>query len=511
MDCGRHTAVTYDAQFQRSIDCAKDASSKHQTFWTMKEQAGADKWTQRGLFGMSDGTMMTFDRNIWRCPGPDCRDSLTIHYCLEPRSSVESSQLWIECRDDRQDSPDHFVALFTGSDRKDCGHYGLQPTEADMRASLQCAKSTADARRPAVAMRRVRGIDSAISNGILSTSTGALMALYYASSVSGGAPPAQFTVVFCVPDVVPSTHGWDFGCVQSPAEATASLRGRLMQGPKIPLKETELAPTPPAEGWAMGMTSWVASDKSGLIYILQRGDKADPIVVMDPATGKVVRSWGKGLYTMPHAIRIDPGGNVWTTDAASSMVYKFKPDGTKLMEISVGGQPSPCRNNFCGTTDIAFAPDGHLLIADGYANARILEYTADGKKVREWGTAGTGPGQFRLPHSIQIDDAGVIYVADRENARVQRFDREGRYLGEWAQYGKTFGLKLDRDALWLATQPRNEPNLSPGWLVKIDRLTGELLGSVEVTGVHGMDVMPNGNLLVGPGPGAASPRWFRLP
>jgi streptogramin lyase len=297
----------------------------------------------------------------------------------------------------------------------------------------------------------------------------------------------------------------------TPAEATARLRETLAKGPKIPLKETELAPLSPAEGWAMGMTSWVASDTKGLIYILQRGDKADPIIVMDPATGTVVRSWGKGLYTMPHAIRIDPSGNVWTTDAASSMVYKFAPDGTKLMEISVGGQPTPCRNNFCGTTDIAFASDGHLLISDGYANARILEYTADGKKVREWGSAGTGPGQFRLPHSIQIGRDGVIYVADRENARVQRFDREGRYLGEWAQYGKTFGLKLTNDALWLATQPRNEPNLSPGWLVKINPASGDLLGSVEVTGVHGMDVMPNGNLLVGPGPGAASPRWFRAP
>ena len=124
------------------------------------------------------------------------------------------------------------------------------------------------------------------------------------------------------------------------------------------------------------------------------------------------------------------------------MVYEFDPHGKKLMEISVGGQPSPCRNNFCGTTDIAFAADGHLLISDGYANARVLEYTRDGKKVREWGSAGTGPGQFRLPHSIQIDAKGVIYVADRENARIQRFDRTGTFLGEWTEYGKTFGLKL---------------------------------------------------------------------
>ena len=104
------------------------------------------------------------------------------------------------------------------------------------------------------------------------------------------------------------------------------------------------------------------------------------------------------------------------------MVYKFSPEGKTLLQIEVGGQPAPC-GGFCSTTDIAFAPDGHLFIADGYRNARILEYSADGKKLREWGSAGTGPGQFRLPHSIQIDDKGVIYVADRENGRVQRFDR----------------------------------------------------------------------------------------
>ena len=109
------------------------------------------------------------------------------------------------------------------------------------------------------------------------------------------------------------------------------------------------------------------------------------------ADGKVVRSWGKGMYTTPHAIRLDPQGNVWTTDAASSMVYKFSPEGKTLLQIEVGGQPTPC-GGFCSTTDIAFAPNGHLFIADGYRNARILEYSADGKKLREWGSAGTGPG-----------------------------------------------------------------------------------------------------------------------
>ncbi len=299
------------------------------------------------------------------------------------------------------------------------------------------------------------------------------------------------------------------GAAQRPdaIAAAAELKAILQAAPKLPLKETVIAPIPPSEGWAMGMTSWVTSDKNGLIYLLQRGDQADPVIVMDK-TGKVVHSWGKGMYTMPHAIRIAPNGNVWTTDAASSMVYEFTPDGRKLMEIKVGGQPARCPNNFCSTTDIAFAPNGHLLISDGYSNARILEYTATGDKIREWGTPGTGPGQFRLPHSIQVDEHGVIYVADRENGRVQRFDEDGKYLGEWSKYGKTFGLKLDGDAIWLATQQRNEPNLSPGWLIKLDRETGAVLGYVEVTGVHGMDVMKNGNLLVGPGPNN-SPRWFR--
>ena len=293
------------------------------------------------------------------------------------------------------------------------------------------------------------------------------------------------------------------------AQADA-LRAILAKATKLPLQQAEIMPTPPSAGWEIGMTSWVAADSKGLIYLLQRGDKADPVVVMN-REGKVVRSWGKGMYTMPHAIRVDSQGNVWTTDAASSMVYKFSAEGKKLMEINIGGQPSPCPNNFCSTTDIAFARNGHLFISDGYKNARILEYSADGQKLKEWGKPGTGPGEFVLPHSIQIDEDDIIYVADRENGRVQRFDTNGKYLGEWNQYGKTFGLKLAGGAIWLATQPRNLPNLSPGWMIKLDRKTGNVLGYVEVTGVHGMDMLGNGELIVGPGPEAKHPQWFKLP
>ncbi len=258
------------------------------------------------------------------------------------------------------------------------------------------------------------------------------------------------------------------------------------------------------DGWALGMVSWIAADRNGLVYLLQRGEKADPIVVLDQ-TGKVVRSWGKGMFTTPHAIRIDPQGNVWTTDAASSMVYKFSPEGKTLLQIEVGGQPTPC-GSFCSTTDVAFAPGGNLFIADGYRNARILEYSPDGKKLGEWGSEGSGPGQFRLPHSIQVDAAGIVYVADRENGRIQRFDRSGTFLGEWSQYGKTFGLTLAGDAMWLSTIPRG-PNSTPGWLIKVDRASGKLLGYVESAGNHGMDVMANGDLLQAPGPDLIPQRY----
>lgn len=257
----------------------------------------------------------------------------------------------------------------------------------------------------------------------------------------------------------------------------------------------------------MGMVSWVAAGRNQLIYLLQRGKDTDPIVVLD-REGNIVKSWGAGLYETPHSIRVDPEGSVWTTDAKTSMVVKYSPEGRKLMEISVGGQPPECEGNFCGTSDVAFGPDGQIFIADGYRNSRILEYTSQGEKVREWGTPGNGPGQFRLPHSIAVDEEGVIYVADRENGRIQYFDLEGNFLGMWTKYGKTFGLHLEPGVVWLATEERDAENGASGWLMKVDRGTGALLGYVNVGGVHGMTVLENGDLMVGPGPDN-QPKWFK--
>src|SRR2546429_612700 len=156
---------------------------------------------------------------------------------------------------------------------------------------------------------------------------------------------------------------------------------------------------------------------------------------------------------------------------------------------------------------VAMDPKGVIFISDGYANARVLEYTGDGNRVREWGEPGMGPGQFHLLHSIQIDENGVIYVADRENGRIQRFDLEGHYLGEWSHHVRTFSLTLRGGSLYIATQPLDQPNGSPGWLMKLDPKTGHILGYVESTGNHGIEVAERGELLIAPGPG--EPQWFR--
>jgi DNA-binding beta-propeller fold protein YncE len=227
----------------------------------------------------------------------------------------------------------------------------------------------------------------------------------------------------------------------------AALKVLVEKAPKSRLDRVRRPIQATGAGWEIGYPSAVTMDDAGMIYVLQRGEKADPVLVLN-RDGKIVRSWGKGLYQIPHSIRIDPQGNVWTVDSGSSIVLKFTPKGEKLMEVPVGEQPVG-RGRTNGTSDIAFGPNGRIYISDGYGNARILEYNAKGERVRQWGSAGTGSGQFNQPHGIAIDDQGVIYVADRNNARLQRFDLNGKYLGEWNHLGKVTAVGFRDGALWI--------------------------------------------------------------
>lgn len=297
--------------------------------------------------------------------------------------------------------------------------------------------------------------------------------------------------------------------IPTSAAQTAKLKSLVASSPKLNLTRTDLPVQPPRPGWAMEMVSSAAVGPDGSIYAFQRGAKAGPVSVFDKS-GKLLRSFGEGLYEIPHSIRVDPRGDIWTVDAASSMVYKHSPRGAKLLEIAVKGQPAGHKSAFKGTTDICFAPNGHLYISDGYGNARVLEYTADGKKVREWGKHGTGPGEMYVVHGIAVDRDGTLFVADRENGRIQRFDPGGKFLGLWDHLGKTFSITFAGDgSLWIGSQPRTSANGADGWLMKIDKKTGAILGHVESPGHHSVDVMPGGEPVTGARPDRVV--WFRKP
>lgn len=272
----------------------------------------------------------------------------------------------------------------------------------------------------------------------------------------------------------------------------ASLTGMIKTVPVLAAMERVEVKIP----MKLAMISAMAGDKAGNIYILHRPKDADPIVVVD-RNGKILRSFGKGLYSIPHSIHLDPQGNVWTTDANTSKVRKFSPEGKQLLEITVGEIPDPNRP-FCSVTGIAFPASGNVLISDGYCNARILEYTQDGKRVKEWGSKGKGPGEFTLPHDVTIGSGGTIYVADRENGRVQWFDSSNKYLGEKLIGGRLYSVAPAPDGgIYVGVAAKGGPTLdTDANIFKINSKTGAVEGRLEMMS-HETEVGADGTIYPG--------------
>ncbi len=277
------------------------------------------------------------------------------------------------------------------------------------------------------------------------------------------------------------------------------LRALAAKTPVLPLERVELTINPPK---LLGDVSAMTIDKHGNIYIFQRPDAKkgtleDPIVVVD-ATGHFLRSFGKGLDPMSHGIKVDPAGNLWTVDAHTSMVRKFTPAGKLLLQVSVGDIPEPNRP-FCGATDIAFEKNGHFLIADGYCNARVIEYAADGTKIRQWGKKGTGPGEFQLVHDVTIAPDGTIFIADRENGRLQWFDSDGKFLGQKHFGGQVFSAQVAANGMvYVGTHARDTSGYDiDSYIFQFDPRSGKILGRVDGF-AHQLTVGPDGSLYPGP-------------
>lgn len=295
-------------------------------------------------------------------------------------------------------------------------------------------------------------------------------------------------------------------CNQLSAQATSAGDSALVKSigksPNLPLTEQHLSLHADLPGFAMGAVSGVAVGRDGLLYVIQRGPNADPILVFDQH-GKLLRSWGKGDFILPHSLRIDQHGDIWALDAGSSRIIKYSTSGRKLLTINV--EPVPDTGSpFQGVTDVAFAPDGSVLITDGYGNSRVLQYTAEGTRLKEWGSPGAGPGQFHLPHAIQVSTAEVIYVADRENGRIELFDLTGRYLRSFADVGRCYALRLEGGILWATAGPRDQEPGAPGWLLKMDAKSGRILGHFFVPDQrsgHAFDLLESGAVVETSGSG----------
>jgi len=179
----------------------------------------------------------------------------------------------------------------------------------------------------------------------------------------------------------------------------------------------------------------VAVNSKGHIYVFHRGKH--PLMEFDPS-GKFLRSIADDLFVTAHTVRVDAEDNIWTTDVGSHVVLKLSQDGRVLLSLGRMRTPGDDVLHFNQPTDVAFDREGNIYVADGEGNSRVLKFNKLGNPVLGWGMKGSGPGQFDLPHSIAID-GDLVYVGDRENARIQIFDLNGRYLREW-KLGHPFGL-----------------------------------------------------------------------
>jgi DNA-binding beta-propeller fold protein YncE len=264
------------------------------------------------------------------------------------------------------------------------------------------------------------------------------------------------------------------------------------------------------DGWKFGRVSAVATDSNGLVYVFQRGPKADPVVVFD-AKGKFVRSWGKGLFGNPHGLRIDKNNHVWVTDNGDHQVMEFTNEGQLLRTWGIKGKAGTTPETFNRPTDIAFAPTGEVYISDGYGNSRVVKLSREGKYEMAWGKPGKGPGEFNTPHSVGVDSHGTVYVSDRENNRIQIFDANGKFLRQWTHLGATQNLFITaKDEMWIITHRDSIENLTydalAGRIMKIDIATGKILGAMESPG-HWLTVTPGGEIFIGSLTGNVF-RWY---
>ena len=190
------------------------------------------------------------------------------------------------------------------------------------------------------------------------------------------------------------------------------------------------------EGWVYKEGTAVDVNSKDHVYVFNRG--TCPMIIFD-TEGNILDTWGEGVFANPHGVTIAPDDTVFCVDNGDSTVRKFTADGKLLMTLGTAHQPSPKMSGkpFSVPTHVAIdARTGEFYVADGYSNARVHKYTPDGEYQFSWGESGTGEGQFNIVHNITTDSEGWVYVADRENHRIQIFSPEGKFEKQWVNLSR---------------------------------------------------------------------------
>ncbi len=216
----------------------------------------------------------------------------------------------------------------------------------------------------------------------------------------------------------------------------------------------------------------------------------DPVLKFN-MDGELVESFGGGMFIWPHGIHIDPSGNVWVTDAVAEnrtpegtrghQVIKFSSTGEVLMRLGTPGKAGSGPDHFNSPADVVTVENGDILVADGHGvdgNNRIVKFSSDGTYLMSWGKTGYGPGEFRVLHAIAVDNSGRVFIADRNNNRVQIFDQQGEHLATWTQFGRPSGIFFDDHGKIYVADSESDNVQNPGWHVGL-RIGDAQTGWVE--------------------------------
>ena len=223
-----------------------------------------------------------------------------------------------------------------------------------------------------------------------------------------------------------------------------------------------------------------------------------PAVLKFDSSGRLLKSFGAGMFIFPHKAYVDRDDNVWVVDGRGPnerelkkspeakgkghTVVKFSPEGKVLLTLGkpgVAGNPPEALDEPCS---VVVAPNGDIFVTEGHSGqgekatpasvARISRFTKEGKFVGSFGKWGSGPGEFKTPHDIAMDQQGRLFVADRGNMRIQILEQDGRFVAQWTQFGRPSGVVLRDGMIYVADSESNGVAPHPGWMrgIRIGRL-----------------------------------------